>query len=247
MSYRNPFPQALVALLGAIALSLANAQSMPLVSARIASQSQVEDLASPALGAAPSAVARPMTPIAVNLLKDFEGWVPNAYDDPAGYCTIGYGHLISLKGCADTSLGRFSKALSEEDGETLLESDSRSARLSVQQLVVIGLTDDQFGALSSFVFNIGKQNFARSTLLALLNAKEFVAASSEFRRWIKSNGQVYGGLVDRRSCEAALFLGQLTLDTKGRFSRQQCKSLGAAPTDGSLIDIRFGENFGERK
>lgn len=234
-------------IIGIIYCAVASAQPITHLSARISSQSQIEDLTNPTLGAAPSAAARPMISLAISLLKDFEGWVATAYDDPAGYCTIGYGHLIALKRCSELKLGAFSKALSEDEGEIILELDTRTARLSVQQLLSVELTDNQFGALSSFVFNIGKQNFARSTMLALINAKEFAAAASEFRRWIKSNGQVFGGLVDRRSCEAGLFLGQLTLDTKGRFARQQCKSLGAAPTDGSLVDIRQGENSGERK
>jgi len=206
----------------------------------------VEDLTG-TLGVAPPTGARPLSLITISLLKDFEGWAPAAYDDPSGFCTIGYGHLISLKRCAEISLDAFAKNLSEAEGENLLEKDTCTARVHVQQLVKVELTDSEFGALSSFVFNIGKENFATSTLLSLLNANERQAAAAEFRRWVKSKGQVYSGLVDRRSCEATLFLGQLTLDKQGRFNRQQCKSLGAAPPDGTLIDIEVGEQREGRK
>ncbi|MBB3220376.1 lysozyme [Pseudoduganella umbonata] len=219
----------------------AYAQQMSPVGVHVTSQSLIEDLSAP-LGVATSGTARPLTPITLLMIKDFEGWAALHYDDPAGYCTIGYGHLISLKRCMHTPLGKFANQLSLGEGNELLEFDTRSARRTVQQLVSTELTDDQYGALASFVFNIGKRKFAESTMLALLNMKEFDAASKEFRRWIKAKGEVLDGLVDRRKCEEALFNKVLRLDKEGKFNRNMCQSFGAAPSE-NLIDIEIGEQL----
>jgi lysozyme len=210
------------------------------VSDRIMSGSLIEDF-DITYGIAPPPVARPLTRLALHLIKHFEGWEPLAYNDPVGYCTIGYGHLISLRRCEDTDLGKYSSALSESAGEILLITDTNSARLAVQDLVSVDLTDEQFSALSSLVFNIGKENFKNSTILKLLNSREYEFASREFSRWVRSKGQILLGLVERRGCERTLFVGQLLADLQGRFNRSACISYGAAPDAGPLIDIEAGE------
>ncbi|SOE81960.1 Phage-related lysozyme (muramidase), GH24 family [Caballeronia arationis] len=205
-------------------------------------QSQIEDFGA-TLGAAPSSPPRPMTPLGMGLVMDFEGWQPNAYDDPVGYCTIGYGHLIAMnEKCARVALKpQFAGTLSLEDGRALLERDTQTSRAIVEALVTREIDDDKFSALSSFAFNVGKDKFARSTLLQLVNNGDFQIASVEFSRWVKAKGQVFKGLQDRRACEAALFLGNLTGDSQGNFTRRECVTLGAAPSTELLIDIDVGE------
>lgn len=206
---------------------------------KVASISQVESF-KPSFRAAPVAGARPLLPIALSLIKYFEGWVAHAYNDAAGYCTIGYGHLIALKRCEQTTLGEYSAALSETQGEMILEKDTANARIAVRRLISIDLNDKQFGALSSFVFNIGETNFADSTLRMLLNEKKPDLAAREFARWVKSNGKTYEGLIRRRRCEAALFVGSLELKS-GKFDAAACLAFGAAPPPGSLLDIETGK------
>lgn len=207
---------------------------------RVLSRSLREDFGK-SLGAAPSPPPRPLLPLALDLIKDFEGWSATAYDDPAGYCTIGYGHLISLRPCGNTDLGDFARPLTEAQGALLLQNDTTTSRLSIQSLVLVDLNDEQFGALTSFVFNIGKRNFAGSTMLRLLNAGEYELAAAQIRRWVRAGGQVLNGLIDRRACELTLFRGHLTYNTGGRFDRRSCIGLGAAPDAGSEIDIDLGE------
>lgn len=204
-------------------------------------RSQIEDFGS-SLGAAPSSVPRPMTSLGIGLLIDFEGWRPAAYNDPAGLCTIGFGHLIAMKKCADIDLQQFAKPLTKDQGLTLLDEDTRSSRAVIQKLVTRNLDDNEFSALSSFAFNVGKTNFGKSTLLKYVNSGDDKYAASEFQRWVKSKGQVYKGLQDRRACESALFLGRIIGGGDGMFKRAECVTLGAAPSAGSLIDIDVGEN-----
>ena len=71
------------------------------------------------------------------------------------------------------------------------------------------LSQSQFDALVSLVFNIGGGAFRKSTLLQKLNAGDYAGASNEFMRWIKAKGRVLGGLVTRRAAERALFLSEV--------------------------------------
>lgn len=194
------------------------------------------------LGVADDVDVRSLAPLALDLIKDFEGWFAEAYDDPVGYCTIGYGHLLSLVTCAETDLGEFSGTLTIDQGTDLLLLDLLAARIAVQDLVSadVELNDDQFGALVSFVFNVGQRNFAKSTMLELLNDGLYAEAADQFPRWVRAKKRILPGLVARRSCEESLFRGYLTYDADGKFSRSLCFSLGIAP-DLTYVDIDEGE------
>lgn len=207
---------------------------------RSPSKSQIEDFDS-GLGAVSPNDVRPLFPLAPNLIKHFEGWEPAPYDDPSGYCTIGFGHLIKKSKCANIDLRKYSIPLTQNEGNALLESDTRTARTAVQHLVRTELKNHEFGALSAFVYNIGKSNFANSTLLKLVNGGHINAASKEFRKWVVSKRKVLPGLVARRGCEAALFQNLLKPDAAGDFVRADCDQLGVAPEAGTLIDIDTGE------
>jgi lysozyme len=204
-------------------------------------QSLVESFGGEALGAAEISAIRPLTATSLELIADFEGWEPRAYNDAVGYCTIGYGHLIALKSCRSIELGEFSSELSMEAGLKLLEEDTAKARLAVLRQVKVDMTDEQFGAVTSFVFNVGAGNFGKSTLLRLLNDEQPDLAVKQFGRWVSARGRVLPGLVARRSCEAALFDGRTVTGGNGRFNRGLCDSLGAAPDVGPVIDIYEGE------
>jgi lysozyme len=206
----------------------------------VRSQSQIETFGG-SLSIAPSSTGRQLNRVSLELIKAFEGWVPTAYNDPAGYCTIGYGHLIDLKRCDVANLEGFTGQLTETAGEALLTKDVTSARVAVQRLVTVALTDDQFGALVSFVFNIGENNFQRSTLLRILNTGDYRNAVTELRRWISAGGRVIDGLVQRRGCEAALFQGALAVNPQGGLNLSACRSLPAAPSVRLPIDILVGE------
>ena len=206
----------------------------------VASQSQVEDLKG-GLGIGQGGNPVPMPPAALLLVKYFESWVPNHYDDPSNYCTIGYGHLIALKPCKDVDLGRFANELTLPEGEKLLDEDTLSARIAVGKLVTVDITREQFGALASFTFNVGKANFEKSLLLKLLNGGDFKGAGQQFGRWTKSKGVVLNGLVTRRSCEAAMFEGVKVVSSKGKFLPDLCVALGIGETAGAPIDIETGK------
>jgi lysozyme len=135
-----------------------------------------------------------------------EGLRLQMYNDAANHCTIGVGHLIHLGPCdGRASEGPFLQGISQVQAEELLKQDAQAKVEAVRSLVTVALNQAQFDALVSFVFNVGRGNFARSDLLAQLNQGNYEAVPSELKRWNKAGGKVLPGLVRRREEEAKLF------------------------------------------
>ena len=80
------------------------------------------------------------------------------------------------------------------------------ARNAVLAYSRVPLNENQIDALTSFVYNVGQNAFANSTLLRKLNDGDFNGAADEFMKWIHAGGKVVQGLVNRRATEKELFL-----------------------------------------
>lgn len=128
-------------------------------------------------------------------VADYEGLRLKAYQDTGGVWTIGVGHTGPevVKGLVIT----------KEKAMQLLAEDLVEAEDAVNRLVKVPLTQGQFDALASFVFNLGEGQFGKSTLLKKLNAGNYDGARNEFKRWVFDAGKVQPGLVKRRVGEAA--------------------------------------------
>ena len=135
-------------------------------------------------------------------VKHYEGLSLSAYRCPAGKWTIGYGHLCPAG----------QPPISPEEAERLLRRDMLDAFAAVLRQWPEGKDApvNQLAALTSFVFNLGEQNFASSTLLRRLKAGDFADVPTQIRRWNKVtvNGvkKRLTGLVKRRECEAWCFI-----------------------------------------
>jgi lysozyme len=147
-----------------------------------------------------------LTPAGGNLIKHFEGCLQpkgdkfHAYTCPAGVLTIGYGHTNHHGRKFDTTT-RWSLDTCEE----AFYEDMETFEKAVRRLVKVELTPFQFDALTSFTYNVGEGNLAKSTLLRKVNAGDFKGAAEEFKKWNKANGKVLAGLTRRRNAEALLF------------------------------------------
>lgn len=141
---------------------------------------------------------RHITQEGIDLIKHYEGFSPVVYVCPAGYPTVGYGHLV--RGGED-----FSAGVTEEQAEQLLIKDVGSAERAVLRLVRVPLSDGQFDALVSFTYNLGAGALQRSTLRTKLNRGEYDVAAVELLRWVYAGGRKLKGLVRRRRAELALF------------------------------------------
>lgn len=135
------------------------------------------------------------------LIKKFEGLSLKPYKCPAGYNTIGYGHVIKPH---EESL--LSQGIVESAAEIILRGDMNLANQALNRLVSVGLNDHQRAALVSFVFNVGAGAFQASTLRQKLNRSEYACAAEQFLRWVHGGGRQLPGLVRRRHAERELFL-----------------------------------------
>jgi lysozyme len=136
----------------------------------------------------------------VRLIKQWEGFRAEAYLCTSNKWTIGYGHTATARGYRDRG-----ERITQEQAEILLTQDLAWAEAAIARLVKVPLTDNQFGALVSWVFNIGEAKARRSTLVRKLNAGDYNAVPAELAKWNKSSGQVTAGLVNRRAAEAGLW------------------------------------------
>ena len=145
---------------------------------------------------------RHITGDGLDLIKRFEGFRPTIYVCPAGWPTIGYGHVVR-----DSERERFLAGIDERAAEELLRRDVETAEKAVLRLIHVPLSDGQFSALVSFAFNLGFGALQRSTLRRKVNRREHEAVPAEFRRWVWAGGRKLKGLMQRRAAEAALFNG----------------------------------------
>lgn len=149
----------------------------------------------------------------VDFLKGWESEVKEngkhvLYDDDAGYCTIGWGHLVSGKRSCDSITNmpqNFKNGLTDAEAKQLFKDDLEVYEKIVKDNVKVDLYQYEFDALVSFVFNLGGPNFKSSTMLKKLNAEKYDEVPAEFPRWNKSGGVVMRGLTIRRNREADIF------------------------------------------
>jgi lysozyme len=140
----------------------------------------------------------------LKLIKCYEGLKLKAYRCPAGKKTIGYGHVIlPTEGLTH---------ITQEKADELFLGDVKWAEDCVNKSVKTPLSQNEFDALVSFVFNLGSGAFVGSTLLKYLNLSRLTEAGAQFDRWTRAKGKVLPGLVKRRASERKLFVtGVLTL------------------------------------
>lgn len=134
----------------------------------------------------------------IELIKSHEGLRLDAYLDAVNIWTIGYGHTGD-----DVYEGL---QIDEDESVRLLRSDLHAAEDCVDSYVDVKISQEQFDALVSLVYNIGCKAFRNSTLLKLLNGENYEGAAEQFHRWNKAGGKVLAGLTKRRQDEFDLFV-----------------------------------------
>ena len=146
--------------------------------------------------------------LAIDLAKRFEGFhrVPkhdpqraHPYVCPAGYWTIGFGHL-----CEPGHL-----PITEEEGETYLAQDLVTALKATLRYCPVLATEPEkrLAAIVDFTFNLGAGRLQTSTLRRRINQRDWQSAANELSRWVRGGGRVLPGLVARRQAEIALLQG----------------------------------------
>lgn len=142
---------------------------------------------------------------AIDLAKRFEGFhrVPKSdpgrahpYVCPAGYWTIGYGHLCDPQ----------HPPITEVEAEGYLAADLMTALNATLRYCPVLSTEPErrLAAIVDFTFNLGAGRLQTSTLRRRVNQRDWASSALELRRWINGGGKVLPGLVARREQEATL-------------------------------------------
>ena len=144
---------------------------------------------------------------AIDLAKRFEGFHRSPKHDPhraypyicpAGYWTIGFGHLCQPD----------HPPITEAEGEAYLAADLQIALRATLKYCPVLATEPEvrLAAIVDFTFNLGAGRLQASTLRRRINQREWASAGQELRRWIYGAGKVLPGLVARRAAEVQLLL-----------------------------------------
>ena len=146
---------------------------------------------------------RHVTEAGLDLIKRFEGFSPKIYICPAGYPTIGYGHVVLAH-----EQDQFATGITQAEATELLRKDVRIAERAVLRLISVPLTDGQFDALVSFTFNLGAGALQRSTLRRKVNRGEHKGVPAELMKWVWAAGKKLPGLVRRRQAEGVAYASE---------------------------------------
>lgn len=144
---------------------------------------------------------RQINPEGLRLIQHFEGLELKAYRDIKGILTIGTGHTG-----ADVTDGL---VITKDQADKLLKQDLAVAEQAVEGCIRVPLNDNEFSACVSLCFNIGKTAFQKSTLVKLINQKQYQSAADQFLVWCHSGPNVVQGLLARRRAERDLFLSEV--------------------------------------
>ena len=148
---------------------------------------------------------------AIHLAKQFEGFhrVPKFDPDgrahpylcPAGYWTIGYGHLCDAK----------HPSISKVQAEDYLVGDLMTALNATLRYCPVLATESEsrLAAIVDFTFNLGAGRLQASTLRRRINQRDWNSSAKELRRWVLGGGRVLPGLVARRAAESKLLAGDV--------------------------------------
>ena len=153
-----------------------------------------------------------MSPEARHDLKNEEGKRLVPYVCPAGKWTVGFGHRLYPGSIVPGLL--YSNVLwrgqiTEEMAELLLDDDIEKFSKTIADCVKVELSQNQYDALISFIFNVGSPAFRGSTMLRFINNRLFGSAAKEFARWCHGDhNEIIPGLLLRRQREAKRFSGK---------------------------------------
>jgi lysozyme len=135
---------------------------------------------------------------AVDLCVKWEGFRRVAYLCPAGVPTIGYGHTNNVN-LGDTT--------TKEQARIWLREDLRDAQRKLYAVlksdVIDELTENQWAALLSFVFNLGAKK--TWTIWKRINARQFDQVPGQMILFVNAGGKKVQGLVNRRTDEIRLW------------------------------------------
>jgi len=137
--------------------------------------------------------------LGIGFIAGEESFRADAYLDPVGVPTIGYGTTQGVK---------IGDKITREDAEAQLKQDASAAGDVIKRCVTVPLYQREYDAYVDFIYNVGESAFCKSTLVKKLNAEDYDGACNELSRWVYAKGQKLNGLVSRRERERKMCLGE---------------------------------------
>lgn len=171
----------------------------------------------------------------LDLIMKYEGFRSKAYLCPAKVWTIGYGTTKYANG----TKVKAGDVISKETAKQLLFKQVEQHASTIPTYVKVELNQNQFDALASFQYNLGKHILKGSKLLKLINDKKWTEAAEIMKLYNKAGGKVLMGLVKRRNDEASLFLSKSKLVEDGIMGVNTIKALQESL--GVTVDGKFGK------
>jgi lysozyme len=140
----------------------------------------------------------------IALIKAFEGVVKKPYRCPAGYWTVGVGHLITR----DFELpDSWNRSMGDDEINDLLRKDLLKFENGVLRLLhPVQPSQSEFDALVSFSFNLGLGTFQRSTVRSAFKRGDKKRAGEVLLKYRRAGGRILKGLIRRRFAEHVLLM-----------------------------------------
>jgi len=138
----------------------------------------------------------------IALIKEFEGLSLKPYRDCIGLWTIGIGTLI---GDGKYLPDNWNRTFTIEECYALLRKELIHIERGIAKYISVSLTQNEFDALVSFVYNLGLGTLQRSTVRQKLNRGDKIGAIKSWLKYNKAGGKVFKGLDRRRKAEVNLF------------------------------------------
>lgn len=144
----------------------------------------------------------------IDLIKHYEGCSLQSYQDSTGIWTIGWGTTKNVKQ---------GQTITQEEADLLLQNDVEIFGSMLSNKLPFSIPQNQFDALTSFLYNIGPgakgikdglfslRNGEPSTLWKNVIANNTAQATGQFLLWDKAGGKVLLGLQRRRKSESILY------------------------------------------
>ena len=142
----------------------------------------------------------------IDLIKKFEGFRSESYQDSVGVWTVGYGSTM----WPDGKKVQPGQRMTIQEAEAVMTWElTRKGKEILSGLPTTIINQNQYDALVSFAYNLGVGALLKSTLFKKLKVNpNDPSIRTEFMRWVNAGGKRLTGLVRRREAEANLYFKQ---------------------------------------
>lgn len=143
----------------------------------------------------------------IDLIKKWEGFKAEAYRDPVGIWTIGFGTTAMAGVGIDPKAGM---RITEAEAEMYLRRAVDKFVAQIRPAITAPINENELAAFTSLAYNIGPGAFRKSSALRHFNQGNKAKAADAILMWNKAGGRVLQGLKNRRVEERALFLAPVS-------------------------------------